>query len=79
MKQRYFLCFLLSVALLIYGMEYLPISGSGIDQIFAWVWITFAGIVISGNGLHLLYRKNEEARRTVSIRMREDGRTKLRG
>ncbi|WP_227936607.1 hypothetical protein [Alkalihalobacillus deserti] len=78
MRQRYFMCFLLSVALLIYGVEYLPLTGWGIDQLFASIWITFAVLVICGNGLQLLYRKNEEVRRTVSIGKKEQVRTKLR-
>lgn len=79
MKQRYFMCLLLSTAMLIYGIDYLPIMGSGIDQIFAWTWIGFACMVILGNGLHLLYRKNEEARKSVPMRKKVPVRTKVRG
>jgi hypothetical protein len=79
MKQRYLICFLLSGAMLLYGYEYLPLNGSGMDQIFAWAWIAFAVIVISGNGLHLLYRKNQESRNYVSTRRKEQTKARLRG
>ncbi|MFC0557926.1 hypothetical protein [Halalkalibacter alkalisediminis] len=79
MKQRYFMCFLLATAMLMYGIEFLPMAGSMVDQIFAWGWIAFASMVILGNGLHLLYRKKEEARKSVPIRKHVQVRTKLRG
>ncbi|MFC0473262.1 hypothetical protein ACFFHM_22860 [Halalkalibacter kiskunsagensis] len=79
MKQRLFMSFLLSVAMLIYGAEYLPYDGTVIDQIFAWSWTVFALLVIGGNGLHLLYQRRPKKEVAVPIRYRQNSREKLRG
>ncbi|GAE34129.1 hypothetical protein JCM9157_1168 [Halalkalibacter akibai JCM 9157] len=49
------------------------------DQLFAWAWIVFAVMVISGNVLHLLYKKSEAGKRAVPLRKQEKVRARLRG
>ncbi|ARK31712.1 hypothetical protein [Halalkalibacter krulwichiae] len=79
MKQRLFISFLLSMTMLIYGLEYLPFNGSMIDQVFSWAWTGLAVLVISGNGLHLLYHKNQQRREAVLVKKYRQVRAKVRG
>ncbi|MDT8859403.1 hypothetical protein N0O92_04090 [Alkalihalobacillus sp. MEB130] len=79
MKQRLFLSFLLSIAMIVYGIEYLPFDGTGVDRVFAWSWMVFALFVVSGNGLHLLYQKKRRKRVAVPIHKMSPAREKMRG
>jgi hypothetical protein len=79
LKQRLFLSFLLAVAMVVYGLEYLPFDGSGMDRVFAWSWLMFAMLVISGNCFHLLYQKKRRRRVAVPIRYVSQSREKMRG
>lgn len=57
MRQRAFLCCLLSALMLFYSFSLLPFQGEPLAQAFAYSWVAFAIIVLIGNSLQLLYRK----------------------
>lgn len=59
MNQRYLLCFLLGLALIIYGLPRLPLHETGLAYLFAVLWMGFALLVIGGNGAALLYKRNQ--------------------
>lgn len=66
MRQRAFLCCLLSAFMLLYSFSFLPFQGEPLAQAFAYSWVVFAIIVLIGNSLHLLYRK-ETKKESVSF------------
>jgi len=57
MKQRFVLCILITVALLLLAIPRLPFTGEGLGTVFAFAWIAFAFMVISGNLIGLLYSR----------------------
>lgn len=69
--QRTLICCLIATIMLIYSIQLLPFHGEWIEQLFAWSWLLFAVIVISGNGIHLLaQRKKKEVEVEKAIRKR---------
>lgn len=56
-KNRLFLCFLLGVAIMFYGVPYLNFQGDMKTVIFSVAWLLFALIATSGNLIAILYRK----------------------
>ncbi len=57
--HRALICFLISLSLLIYCAPLLPFHGSTIEQLFSYSWLVFSILVISGNGLELLYKRKQ--------------------
>ncbi|KMK74545.1 hypothetical protein [Alkalihalobacillus pseudalcaliphilus] len=58
MKQRYFISILLASILLIYSFDYFSLQATGLEFYFFCAWIVFASLVIVGNAIGLLYKKN---------------------
>lgn len=56
-KNRLFLCFLLGVTIVFYGVPYLNFQGDLKTTIFSFSWLLFAMMAISGNLVAILYRK----------------------
>ncbi|NEU29891.1 hypothetical protein GN156_03755 [bacterium LRH843] len=57
MQQRALICLLFAIIMIVYAIRMLPFGGTSAEQIFSWSWIAFALLVISGNGLQLLYKR----------------------
>ncbi len=56
-RNRLFLCFLLGIAIVFYGVPYLNFQGDLKTVLFSVAWLLFALIAISGNLIALLYGK----------------------
>lgn len=64
-KNRLFLCFLLGVTIIFYGVPYLNFFGDMQTVIFSVAWLLFAMVAISGNLTALLYRKRASKNDTI--------------
>ncbi|WNF36046.1 hypothetical protein RJD24_16555 [Bacillaceae bacterium IKA-2] len=64
-NNRLFLCLLLGVAIIFYGVPYLNFFGDMKTVIFSVAWLLFALMAISGNLIALLYRKRISKNETI--------------
>ncbi|MCH1627978.1 hypothetical protein [Fredinandcohnia quinoae] len=77
MYNRLLLCLLICGVLLYYGVPQLSIGAEGLEGIFAFAWLVFALIVISGNLIGLLYRP-KGSKKSLSQMTNQRKRLKLR-
>ncbi|OIJ10943.1 hypothetical protein BKP35_12710 [Anaerobacillus arseniciselenatis] len=65
-RKRLFLCLLLGIAIVFYGVPYLNFQGDLKTVIFSITWVLFALAAISGNLIALLYGKRVNRRATTT-------------
>jgi hypothetical protein len=64
MRNRLFICFLLTCLLLYYGVPQLSFQIDSLKGIFSFAWFGFALMVLAGNLVGILYapKRNQKAR-----------------
>ncbi|WP_078430134.1 hypothetical protein [Alkalihalobacterium alkalinitrilicum] len=73
MKQRLFLCVLLACALIYFAVPRIPLGEPGLGGIFALSWLLFALIVVGGNLVGILYKKEPKKLSTGEVETGNQG------
>ncbi|OIJ12409.1 hypothetical protein BKP37_13290 [Anaerobacillus alkalilacustris] len=74
-RSRLFLCFILGIAIVFYGVPYLNFQADLKTTIFSATWLLFALMAISGNLIALLYgdrmKQIKTTRKNISIQKKQ--------
>lgn len=66
-KNKYILYLLLCGVMLYFAVQQLNVFASGVEGVFAIVWLTFALFVIAGNMVGLLFSTSQKTTRHATI------------